>query len=150
MARGVNATQTRMFVAPTVARRGESIPSPDPNINSTPYTIPSNTAEDGPPNQTTKLTNRVPRVSADFVQELYLKELKAYKTPAIKPADADAHVQVFTPPQTPASPEEADLASSLKEYEDMAVDVEGSEAAAAGAGEQQAAARDWLEEEEEA
>lgn len=38
MARGVNATQTRMFVAPTVARRGESSSSPDSDSNSTPYT----------------------------------------------------------------------------------------------------------------
>ncbi|SPN96814.1 related to F1F0-ATPase complex, subunit h [Cephalotrichum gorgonifer] len=105
MARGYVGTQTRTFVAPTVARR------------------------------------------ADFVQELYLKELKAYKTPAVKPTDSEGHVQVFSAPKTPASPEEADLASSLKEYESMAVEVEGAEPVAAGAA-GEAVVQDWLEEEE--
>ncbi|KAM0332194.1 hypothetical protein ACHAQA_002469 [Verticillium albo-atrum] len=66
---------------------------------------------------------------ADFVQELYLKELKAYKTPAVKESDAQGQVQTFNIPKTPTSPEEADLASSLQEYESMAVEVEGQEAA---------------------
>lgn len=50
-------------------------------------------------------------------------------------------------PKAPKSPEEADLASSLKEYETMAVEVEGQEGAAAS----QAApvVEDWLVEEEE-
>ncbi|TFB05179.1 hypothetical protein CCMA1212_002724 [Trichoderma ghanense] len=85
---------------------------------------------------------------ADFVQELYLKELKAYKTPAVKESDAEGQVQVFTMPKTPASPEEANLADSLKAYESMAVEIEGQDASAqtsAGA----AQLPDWLETEEE-
>ncbi|EGR52714.1 uncharacterized protein TRIREDRAFT_73697 [Trichoderma reesei QM6a] len=85
---------------------------------------------------------------ADFVQELYLKELKAYKTPAVKESDAEGQVQVFTMPKTPASPEEANLADSLKAYESMAVEIEGQDASAqtsAGA----AQLPDWLEAEEE-
>ncbi|KAK8085594.1 hypothetical protein PG997_006865 [Apiospora hydei] len=76
---------------------------------------------------------------ADFVQELYLKELKAYKPTPVKDSDAVG--------QTPKSPEEADLASNLKDYETMAVEVEGQETAAPGSA--APVVEDWLEEEEE-
>jgi len=59
------------------------------------------------------------------VQDLYLKELKAYKTPVIKASDSEGHVQKFSVPKTPKSPEEADIANELKAYEASAVDVEG-------------------------
>ncbi|KAL7628364.1 ATP synthase F0 subcomplex subunit H atp14 [Parahypoxylon ruwenzoriense] len=83
---------------------------------------------------------------ADFVQELYLKELKSYKPAQIKESDSAGQVQVFSAPKAPKSPEEADLANSLKEYENMVVDVEGSEAGSAPA-----VLEDWLvlEEDEE-
>ncbi|KAM7224297.1 ATP synthase subunit H, mitochondrial [Rhypophila decipiens] len=84
---------------------------------------------------------------ADFVQELYLKELKAYKPAPIKDSDAAGQVATFNLPKTPKSPEETDLASSLKEYESMAVEVEGQ--AAADAGQPAAVVEDWLVEEEE-
>ncbi|KAI1807272.1 putative iron reductase domain protein [Daldinia bambusicola] len=85
---------------------------------------------------------------ADFVQELYLKELKAYKAPPVKDSDAVGQVQTFSVPKTPKSPEETDLASSLKEYESMAVEVEGNEGAAANAS-TPAVVEDWLVDEEE-
>ncbi|KAF4332423.1 F1F0-ATPase complex subunit h [Fusarium beomiforme] len=84
---------------------------------------------------------------ADFVQELYLKELKAYKIPAIKESDAEGNVQTFNIPKTPASPEETDLAGNLKEYESMAVEIEGQDTSAQSAG--TPAVADWLEAEEE-
>jgi F-type H+-transporting ATPase subunit h len=84
--------------------------------------------------------------TADFVQELYLKELKAYKPAPIKESDSVGQVAVFNLPKTPKSPEEADLASSLKEYESMAVEVEGQEGAA---GQAVPVLEDWLVEEEE-
>jgi F-type H+-transporting ATPase subunit h len=85
---------------------------------------------------------------ADFVQELYLKELKAYKPTPTKESDSEGQVKTFAVPKTPASPEEADLASSLMEYESLSAEVEGSEAAAGGA---TAAPTlpDWFEEEPE-
>ncbi|KAI0004675.1 putative iron reductase domain protein [Xylariaceae sp. FL0662B] len=83
---------------------------------------------------------------ADFVQELYLKELKAYKPAPVKDSDAVGQVQTFNAPKTPKSPEEADLANSLKEYETMAVEVEG---AAPSSSSTPAAVEDWLVEEEE-
>ncbi|KAL2132517.1 hypothetical protein VTI74DRAFT_3707 [Chaetomium olivicolor] len=94
-------------------------------------------------------TFMAPTVSrrADFVQELYLKELKAYKPTPIKESDSVGQVATFSLPKTPKSPEEADLASSLKEYENMAVEVEGQEGAAAG--QPAAVVEDWLVEEEE-
>ncbi|KAM0593041.1 hypothetical protein ACHAPN_006525 [Verticillium nonalfalfae] len=84
---------------------------------------------------------------ADFVQELYLKELKAYKTPVVKESDAQGQVQTFNLPKTPASPEEADLASSLQEYESMAVEVEGQEVADAAT--PAAKQSSWLVDEDE-
>ena len=85
--------------------------------------------------------------TADFVQELYLKELKAYKMPPLKDSDSQGQVQTFSVPETPRSPEETDLASSLKEYESMAVDIEGQDAAATNVG--TPTLPDWLEAEEE-
>ncbi|CEI64128.1 hypothetical protein FVEN_g8976 [Fusarium venenatum] len=84
---------------------------------------------------------------ADFVQELYLKELKAYKIPAVKESDAEGNVQTFSVPKTPTSPEETDLAGNLKEYESMAVEIEGQDASAQTAGAPKVA--DWLEAEED-
>lgn len=84
---------------------------------------------------------------ADFVQELYLKELKAYKPSPIKDSDSVGQVQTFSAPKAPKSPEEADLANSLKEYENMAVEVEGNEGATATS--TPAAIEDWLVEEED-
>lgn len=86
--------------------------------------------------------------AADFVQELYLKELKAYKVPQVKDSEAVGHVQTFNLPKTPESPEESDLAGNLKEYESMAVELEGQDASAqttSGVAE----IPDWLEAEEE-
>ncbi|CAJ2512950.1 Uu.00g010690.m01.CDS01 [Anthostomella pinea] len=84
---------------------------------------------------------------ADFVQELYLKELKAYKPTPIKDSDSVGQVQTFSAPKAPKSPEETDLANSLKEYESMAVEVEGNEGATPGS--TPAEVLDWLVEEEE-
>ncbi|KAK3336547.1 putative carbohydrate binding protein [Cercophora scortea] len=84
---------------------------------------------------------------ADFVQELYLKELKAYKPTPIKESDSVGNVSTFALPKTPKSPEESDLASSLKVYETMAVEVEGQEGAEAG--KPAAVVEDWLVEEED-
>jgi len=90
-----------------------------------------------------------PSPPADFVQELYLKELKAYKAPVVKDSDAQGQVATFSEPKTPRSPEEADLAASLKEYESMAVEIEGNEAAATEAAAGQPVVEDWLVEEED-
>ncbi|KAK5990631.1 ATP synthase subunit H [Cladobotryum mycophilum] len=85
---------------------------------------------------------------ADFVQELYLKELKAYKTPQVKEADSEGQVQVFSMPKTPASPEETNLADNLKAYETMAVEIEGQDASAQSSS-TPAKLPDWLEAEED-
>ncbi|KIX03520.1 uncharacterized protein Z518_07073 [Rhinocladiella mackenziei CBS 650.93] len=64
----------------------------------------------------------------DLIQDMYLKELRAYKPPPSKASDAEGHVQKFTPPATPKSPEEANLAKEMKEYEDQVVEIEGQSA----------------------
>ncbi|KAJ6028299.1 hypothetical protein N7540_003875 [Penicillium herquei] len=91
----------------------------------------------------TFLTSAVRR--ADPVQDLYLRELKAYKPTPIKAGDADAHVQKFALPQAPASPEEANLAGELSAYESQVVEVEGQ----AAAGEAAPVEESWFEEDEE-
>ncbi|KAA8646179.1 hypothetical protein EYZ11_004788 [Aspergillus tanneri] len=82
---------------------------------------------------------------ADPVQDLYLRELRAYKPTPIKPSDAESHVQKFAAPAAPKSPEEANLANELKAYENQEVEVEGQ----AASGEAAPAEESWFEEEEE-
>ncbi|KAL3427822.1 mitochondrial f1f0 atp synthase subunit atp14 [Phlyctema vagabunda] len=81
---------------------------------------------------------------ADLVQDLYVRELKAYKIPAVKPSDAEGNVQIFSAPKAPTSPEEADIANELKAYEASAVDIEGQ-----AEGEAAEAESSWFEEEPE-
>ncbi|KAF2033694.1 hypothetical protein EK21DRAFT_98098 [Setomelanomma holmii] len=83
--------------------------------------------------------------SADLVQDLYLRELKAYKVPAVKANDAEGSVQKFTLPPTPTSPEESDIASELKTYETQSVEVEGASSEDGTALPEE----DWFEEEDE-
>lgn len=78
---------------------------------------------------------------ADMIQDMYLKELKAYKVPPLKASDAEGQVAKFSPPAAPKSPEEANLASEMKEYEDQVVEVEGQ----AATGETQSAEEDYFE-----
>jgi F-type H+-transporting ATPase subunit h len=80
-------------------------------------------------------------LTADLIQDLYLKELRAYKPPPQKASDAEGHVQKFTPPAAPKSPEETNLASEMKEYEEQVVEIEG----AAAPGETQSAEEDFFE-----
>ncbi|RMJ27790.1 hypothetical protein PHISP_01363 [Aspergillus sp. HF37] len=68
---------------------------------------------------------------ADPIQDLYLRELRAYKPQPIKPA--------------PQSPEEASLANELQTYETQGVEVEGQ----AAAGEPTPVEENWLEVEED-
>ncbi|KAJ4349918.1 ATP synthase F0 subcomplex subunit H atp14 [Didymosphaeria variabile] len=83
---------------------------------------------------------------ADLVQDLYLRELKSYKAPQVKASDAEGHVQKFTLPKAPPSPEESDLASDLKAYETQQVELEGSTSSESGAAPVE---EDWFEEEAE-
>lgn len=84
--------------------------------------------------------------AADLVQDLYLRELKAYKVPQVKASDAEGHVQKFSIPKAPASPEESDIASELKAYESQTVDVEGGASSEGGA---VLPEEDWFVEEDE-
>lgn len=96
--------------------------------------------------ETESQANRVLKfLTADLVQDLYLKELKAYKAPAVKATDAEGHVQTFNAPKPPKSPEETDIASELKAYEASTVEVEGQPDAGAAV----EAEQDWFEEEPE-
>lgn len=89
------------------------------------------------------ITNKTPD-PADFIQDLYVKELKAYKTPAVKATDSEGHVQKWAAPKAPKSPEETDIANELKAYEASSVDVEGqAEGGVVDSGD------NWFEEEPE-
>ena len=75
---------------------------------------------------------------------MYLKELKAYKIPAVKASDSQGQVQTFSMPKAPPSPEETDIANDLQAYEAQVPEVEGQAAAGESPVEQ-----DWFEAPEE-
>ena len=79
--------------------------------------------------------------TAGLIQDLYLKELKAYKPPLPRNIDSAGHVQKFSPPKPPQPPNEGDIANGLKEYESQQVEVEGQ----AAAGEASDVEVDWFE-----
>lgn len=79
--------------------------------------------------------------AADLIQDMYLKGLREYKAPAQKASDAEGHVQKFSPPAAPKSPEDANLASEMKAYEDQTVEIEGQ----AATGETQEPEEDYFE-----
>lgn len=79
---------------------------------------------------------------ADLVQDMYLKELKAYKPQPVKPNDAEGHVQKFSVPKPPQSPEEADLQNDLSAYEQQVPEVEGQ----SSSGSSSEAVQDWFDE----
>ncbi|KAL8658331.1 MAG: hypothetical protein Q9226_001075 [Calogaya cf. arnoldii] len=81
----------------------------------------------------------------DLVQDLYLRELRAYKPPPLKPSDSEGHVQKFSAPKAPQSPDEGDIAQDLKAYENQQVELEGQ----AASGKSGAAEESWFEEEED-
>ena len=78
---------------------------------------------------------------ASLIQDLYLKELKAYKPSPAKNLDPAGQVQKFSPPKPPQPPNEGDVANELKEYESQQVEVEGQ----AAAGETNDVEVDWFE-----
>ena len=82
--------------------------------------------------------------TAGLIQDLYLKELKAYKPSTLKPLDSAGQVQKFTPPKPPQPPSEGDIANELKEYETQQVEVEG-QAAAGETSEASEVQVDWFE-----
>ncbi|EME41674.1 hypothetical protein DOTSEDRAFT_26812 [Dothistroma septosporum NZE10] len=79
---------------------------------------------------------------ADLVQDMYLKELKAYKPQPLKANDAEGHVQKFAVPKAPQSPEEADLQNDLSAYEQQTPEVEGH----SGAPGSSQPVQDWFDE----
>ncbi|KXT02461.1 hypothetical protein AC578_7821 [Pseudocercospora eumusae] len=81
---------------------------------------------------------------ADLVQDMYLKELKAYKPAPLKANDSEGQVLKFTVPKPPQSPEEADLQNDLQAYEQQTPEVAGQ----ASAGEA-TPVQDWFVEEPE-
>lgn len=86
------------------------------------------------------------RPIADLVQDLYLRELKAYKPPQLKASDAEGQVHKFSAPKIPKSPEETDIANELKAYEASTVELEGQPGTEGGSA---PINEDWFEEEPE-
>ncbi|KAI4166245.1 MAG: hypothetical protein LQ342_000131 [Letrouitia transgressa] len=83
-------------------------------------------------------------LKADLVQDLYLKELRAYKPTPLNPADSDGQVHKFKAPTAPRIPDEGDIAKGLKAYEEQKVEVEGQ--ADEGA---ESKVEQWFEEDED-
>jgi len=86
---------------------------------------------------------------ADPVQDIYLRELKAYKSKPESLANAEGQVKKWSPPNPPPLPESANagIAQELSAYESEAVEVEGQEAPAAGGTTLPVKEDDWFEEE---
>ena len=80
------------------------------------------------------------------MQDLYLRELKAYKVPQVKLSDSEGQVQKFTAPKAPKSPEETDIANELKAYESSTVELEGQSGGEDGSAPVE---HEWFEEEPE-
>ena len=51
--------------------------------------------------------------------------MRNYKPTPSKISDASSHVQSFSIPQPPPSPEDIEVANDLKDYEDQLVEIEG-------------------------
>ncbi|CDZ96924.1 ATPase, F0 complex, subunit H [Phaffia rhodozyma] len=64
-------------------------------------------------------------VRKDLIQDLYIKELKAYKTPEVDKAAQLQAVKSFTPPAAPSAPASltTDLAADLETYDATTVDL---------------------------
>ncbi|KAJ5487212.1 hypothetical protein N7530_001512 [Penicillium desertorum] len=89
------------------------------------------------------LFSRASRAQVSVARRTFLTSAVRQADPA---GDAEEHVQKFTAPKPPQSPEEANLASDLSAYESQEVEVEGQ----AAAGEAAPTEESWFEEEEEA
>ncbi|KAL8843301.1 MAG: hypothetical protein Q9170_000159 [Blastenia crenularia] len=76
-------------------------------------------------------------------EDMYLKEIRSYKAPPLKASDSEGHVQKFSAPKPPQSPDEVDLARDLKDYENQQVELEGQ----AATGEMGAQEENWFEDE---
>ncbi|KAL8738267.1 MAG: hypothetical protein Q9181_000902 [Wetmoreana brouardii] len=85
------------------------------------------------------------RLRGDLIQDLYLKEIRAYKPPPLRPSDSEGHVQKFSAPKAPQSPDEGDIARDLKAYEDQQVELEGQ----AASGDAGAVEESWFEEDDD-
>ncbi|KAA8914296.1 mitochondrial F1F0 ATP synthase subunit Atp14 [Sphaerosporella brunnea] len=73
-------------------------------------------------------------ITTDPIQDIYLRELRAYKPKPESAAAAAEAVKKWSPPAAPPLPDSADasIANELAEYEAQAVEVEGQDASAAG------------------
>jgi len=82
---------------------------------------------------------------ADPIQEIYLRELKAFKPKPESAAAAEEAVKKWSPPAAPPLPESANasIADELSAYEAQSVEVEGQEGVE---GEVVAKEEDWFEE----
>ena len=76
---------------------------------------------------------------------MYLKEIRSYKAPPVKASDSEGHVQKFSAPKPPQSPDEGDIAQGLKDYENQQVEMEGQAATGGSATHEES----WFEDEED-
>lgn len=129
------------------ARRSHALPASNlPTSPAAPSSLPRPFAQVIHPNRSPTDSTDSIGATADLVQDLYLRELKNYKVPQVQASDAEGHVQKFSVPKAPASPEESDIANELKSYETQSVDVEGAATSEDGSALPE---EDWFEEEDE-
>ncbi|KAM6493176.1 ATP synthase complex subunit h domain containing protein [Amanita muscaria] len=96
-------------------------------------------------NVTQPKTNGLPNIPADIIQDLYLREIKAYKPAAIA---KDAHVGVVKSYSLPPAPKPpvlpTDLASELAAYESSEPTLASRAAAQETSGEGESGAEEFL------
>ncbi|KAF8477531.1 ATP synthase complex subunit H-domain-containing protein [Kalaharituber pfeilii] len=82
---------------------------------------------------------------SEMVQEIYLRELRAYKPAPLKASDAEGQVKAWRSPTPPTPPTET-LVNDLTAYEAQAVEVEGQAETSSTVAEFES---DWFEEDPE-
>ncbi|EPS38749.1 hypothetical protein H072_7499 [Dactylellina haptotyla CBS 200.50] len=98
--------------------------------------------------QTRTFVVSVPRQS-DIVQDLYLRELKAYKPTPPKANDHEGQVRNWATPGTPAVPDlgEASLSADISTYQAQIVETESGAPEASPDAAPVKSADDWFDEE---
>ncbi|RPA72454.1 hypothetical protein BJ508DRAFT_419455 [Ascobolus immersus RN42] len=83
---------------------------------------------------------------ADLIQDLYVRELKAFKPAPVSASDAEGVVKSWVAPKPAAVPDVASFTNELAAYETSEVEVEGQ--AEGVEGQSAVVEEDWFEEEE--
>lgn len=84
-------------------------------------------------------------MSRNLIQDLYLKEVKAFKPTPASAKDAESSVRAWAAPKAPAAPSiEGTNTAELSEYESAAVEVEMNKPSTEGEQAPSASMEEWF------